>query len=96
MMPSGAGERGNARRAIRPNQLVHPGRNGGIGLVPADSLPLPAASGADSLLGIEKPLGVIHLLNDAHALDAAPAVVQRAIFRRPGLDHFSVFHGDIV
>ena len=67
-----------------------------IGFVPADAFPLAAAPGADALFGIEESVWVIHLFNDTHALDTAPAMVQRSLFGGTHLNDSAVVHTDIV
>ena len=93
MMPSGAGEDGNALRAIGVSELIQLFRHFVIGFFPCYVNPFSAAPGADPLFGGQQPIRVIHLFYDTHALDTGTTLIQRTIRVRANLDHLSVFHG---
>ena len=96
MVPSRAGDDGHAFRAGFLPDLHQPRDDGVVGLLPGDVLPSAAAFGADPAAGPQQPVRMVHLFDDAHALDAAPAPVQGTVGIRPGLDHFPVLHGEDV
>ena len=94
VVPSRAGDDGNALGAGFLPDLRQPGGDGIIGFVPGDVFPFAAALFADPTAGTQQPVGMVHLFDDAHALDAAPAPVQGSVGIRAGLYHPSVLHGE--
>ena len=92
-MPAGTGDEGDAFRAVRMHERTQPFRHFVIGLVPRDARPLSAAPWADAAQGMQKPVRVIHLLDDAHALHAGAAAVQRPVRIGADVGDDPVLHG---
>ena len=77
VVPPRAGDERDGFRAVVPGEIAELLGDLVVGLVPADWFPFAAAARADAAHGLRQTVGVVHLLEDAHALDAGVAAVQR-------------------